>query len=113
MSSQAPTSNPASAPASSPSSPASPSAGPAGVDRLPDVEGLPDGAREVSPLFVMLLGIAIPVALVAVAASGGSTLVLILALIAMVVVGFVTMVFMVRITSDPEHPHDAFDDTEH
>jgi hypothetical protein len=96
---------------------AAPAAGPpedgAGIEGLPDVEGLPEGAREVSPLFLMLLGTSIPVALVALAASGGSTIVLILALLGMVAVGFATMIFMIRITTDPEHPHNASSDAEH
>ncbi len=118
MSTDAPTSPPPATPApdAGSGSPSGPGPGPAALPRgagtqgLPDVEGLPAGAREVSPLFLMLLGTAIPVALVAVAASGGSTAVLILALLGMVVVGFATMVFMVRITTDPEHPHNASGD---
>ncbi|HTR72045.1 MAG TPA: hypothetical protein VMG80_00480 [Solirubrobacteraceae bacterium] len=119
MSTDIPTSSPpatSSAPGAGSETPSGPGPGPAalpgdaGAQGLPDIEGLPEGAREVSPLFLMLLGTAIPVALVAVAASGGSTVVLILALLGMVVVGFATMVFMVRITTDPEHPHNASGD---
>ncbi len=69
---------------------------------------LPDGAREVSPLAVMLFATAIPVSLAALAAVRNSTAVLIFAVLAMVVVGGATLGFMVRITNDPDaEGHDA------
>lgn len=71
---------------------------------------LPAGAREVSPLVVMLFGISIPVALIAAAASGGSTAVLVLAVLAMFVVGGLTMGFMALITDDPHDQQDPSDD---
>jgi hypothetical protein len=71
---------------------------------------LPAGAREVSPLVVMLFGISIPVALIAVAASGGSTAVLVLAILAMFVVGGLTMGFMALLTDDGHDQHDSSDD---
>jgi hypothetical protein len=83
-----------------------------GAERLPDVEGLPAGAREVSPLFVMLLGTAVPVGLVALACTGGSTFVLVLAVLALIIVGAATMVFMTLIMTDPEHPHNTSSDSE-
>jgi hypothetical protein len=63
---------------------------------------LPDGAREVSPLAVMLFATAIPVSLAALAAVRNSVAVLIFAVLAMVVVGGATLGFMVRITNDPD-----------
>ncbi len=69
---------------------------------------LPDGAREVSPLAVMLFATAIPVSLAALAAVRNSIAVLIFAVVAMVVVGAATLGFMVRITDDPDaEGHDA------
>jgi hypothetical protein len=75
------------------------------------LDNLPDGAREVSPLVIMLGGISIPVALIAVAAAGGSVAVLVLAIVAMFAVGGLTMGFMALITGDsfsrddtPEEP---------
>jgi hypothetical protein len=71
-------------------------------------DNAPDGLREIAPLIVMICGIAIPVALVTLAASGGATIVLILAIIAMFAVGGATMAFMGFIMSDPdEHSEDA------
>jgi hypothetical protein len=71
---------------------------------------LPSGAREVSPLVVMLFGISVPVALVAAAASGGSTAVLVLAVLAMFLVGGLTMGFMALITEDEHDQHDTSED---
>jgi hypothetical protein len=71
---------------------------------------LPDGAREVSPLVVMLAGISVPVALIAAAASGGGTAVLVLAILAMFVVGGLTMGFMALLTDDPHDQQDASED---
>jgi len=71
-------------------------------------EKLPDGAREVSPLAIMLFATAIPVSLAALAAVRNSIAVLIFAVVAMVVVGAATLGFMIRITDDPEAgAHDA------
>jgi hypothetical protein len=72
------------------------------------LDKLPDGAREVSPLAVMLFATAIPVSLAALAAVRNSIAVLIFAVLAMVVVGGATLGFMVRITNDPDaEGHDA------
>jgi hypothetical protein len=69
---------------------------------------LPDGMREVSPLALILCATAIPVSLAALAAVSNSTVVLVFAVLAMVVVAAATLTFMVRITSDPEaEGHDA------
>lgn len=70
------------------------------------LDNLPDGLREILPLIVMVFGIAIPVGLVIAAAHGGATMVLVLAVIAMVVVGMATMWFMGAITSDPDEESD-------
>jgi hypothetical protein len=72
------------------------------------LDNAPDGLREIAPLIVMICGIAIPVALVILAATGGATIVLILAVIAMFAVGAATMAFMGWIMSDSdEHSEDA------
>jgi hypothetical protein len=73
---------------------------------------LPDGAREVAPLVAILLATAIPVALAAVAAIESSTAVLVVALLAMVLVGAATLGFIARITSDSdaEERHGASED---
>jgi ABC-type Na+ efflux pump permease subunit len=69
---------------------------------------LPDGAREVSPLAVMLFATAIPVSLAALAAVRNSTAALVFAVLAMVVVAGATLGFMVRITSDADaEAHDG------
>ncbi len=60
----------------------------------------PAGAAETSPLVIGILGISIPVSLLAVAAVGGSVIVLILAVLAMVVVGGCTLAFVLRLASD-------------
>lgn len=107
MSAETPTSAPAAAPAPPP-----PAGDPVGIERLPDVSRWPDGAREVSPLLLVMFGVALPVALVALACVGGSTAVLIVALLAMIVMGGVTMAFMTLITTDPEHKHNMAEDEE-
>jgi heme/copper-type cytochrome/quinol oxidase subunit 4 len=65
-------------------------------------EKLPDGAREVSPLVIIMFATAIPVALAAWAAIEDSTALLVVAVLAMVAVGTVTLTFMARITSDSD-----------
>jgi hypothetical protein len=59
------------------------------------------GTLETGPLVVGILGISIPVSLVAVACVTGSVIVLILAVLAMFAVGGVTLTFVMRLTSDP------------
>lgn len=66
------------------------------------LQKLPDGAREVSPLAIMLFATAIPVSLAALAAAKNSIAVLVFAVLAMVAVGAATLGFMVRITDDPD-----------
>ncbi len=60
----------------------------------------PSGTHETAPLVIGVVGISIPVALIAVAASGGSTAVLVLAVLAMLVVGALTLLFIMRLTTD-------------
>lgn len=60
----------------------------------------PSGTHETAPLVIGVIGIAIPVALVALAASGGSTAVLVLAVLAMLVVGGLALLFIMRLTTD-------------
>lgn len=61
---------------------------------------LPAGALETSPLVVGLFGISIPVSLVIAAAVGGSVVVLVFAVLAMLVVGAATLTFVIRLASD-------------
>jgi uncharacterized membrane protein (UPF0182 family) len=68
-------------------------------------ERLPEGTREVSPLVLVLLATALPVAFAAWAAIEDSTLLLVIAVLSMVAVGAGTLMFMARITSDPEAEH--------
>ena len=75
-------------------------------------DNLPDGLREILPLIVMVFGIAIPVALVIAAGHGGATIVLVLAVIAMVIVGGATMWFMDVITSEPSEQNQALGEHE-
>ncbi len=77
--------------------------------QLNDDRNLPAGLREVLPLLIGLVGILIPVALVATAASGESTAVLVLAILAMIVIGGATMTFMMILTTD--RPDSDEDDT--
>jgi hypothetical protein len=70
-------------------------------------DNAPDGLREIAPLIVMICGIAIPVTLVVLAATGGATIVLILAVIAMFAVGAATMAFMGFIMADPDEDAEA------
>jgi hypothetical protein len=65
-----------------------------------DDRNLPAGIREAAPLIIGVIGISIPVALVTVAASGESVAVLVLAIVAMLTVGAVALVFIMRLTAD-------------
>jgi uncharacterized membrane protein YczE len=67
-------------------------------------EHLPAGTSETVPLIVGVIGIAIPVALLALAAVEQSTFVLVLAVIAMFCVGAVTLGFVLRLATDPDRP---------
>ena len=66
--------------------------------------GSHSGMPETMPLMVGILGISIPVALLALAAAGGSVVVLVLAVLSMFVVGGATLAFIFRLATDgPEH----------
>jgi hypothetical protein len=71
------------------------------VNSTSDNRNAHSGAIETGPLIVGILGISIPVSLVAVACVTGSVIVLILAVLAMFAVGAATLMFMVRLTADP------------
>jgi hypothetical protein len=60
----------------------------------------PAGASETSPLLVGVLGISIPVALIAVACVSESVVVLVLAVLAMFAVGAATLTFVIHLASD-------------
>lgn len=78
------------------------------MPRLDNRRSLPGGSPEVVPLLVGLVGISIPVGLLAVAAVGGSVIVLVLAVLAMVAVAAATLTFMFVLTDDgPEELHDG------
>lgn len=73
-----------------------------------DDRNLPAGIRETAPLIIGVVGISIPVALVAVAATGESVAVLVLAIVAMLTVGAATLYFIMRLTTDtPDFDDDA------
>jgi hypothetical protein len=61
----------------------------------------PSGTHESAPLMIGIVGISIPVTLAAVAAMSGSTAVLVLAVIAMLIVGTLALLFMMRLMTDP------------
>jgi hypothetical protein len=64
----------------------------------------PSGTNESAPLMIGIVGISIPVTLAAVAAMSGSTIVLVLAVIAMLTVGSLALLFIMRLMTDaPEH----------
>jgi uncharacterized RDD family membrane protein YckC len=67
---------------------------------------LPTSEPEVLPLIVGVIGIAIPVGLIAWACVSGSVIVLILAVLSMFVVGGGTLMFILMLTDDgPEEHH--------
>jgi hypothetical protein len=66
-----------------------------------DEHSVSGGALETGPLIVGVMGISIPVALIAVACITGSVIVLILAVLAMLCVGATVLAFMFRLTTDP------------
>jgi hypothetical protein len=65
---------------------------------------LPAGFAEVSPLLIGLVGISIPVALLAWAAVEKSTVVLIFAVLAMFAVGAATLSFVIVLAGEGEQP---------
>ncbi len=66
-----------------------------------DDHGASGGALEAGPLIVGVIGISIPVALIALACTSGSVVVLVLAVLAMLCVGGTVLAFMFRLTTDP------------
>jgi hypothetical protein len=69
---------------------------------------LPSGMLETSPLIVGMVAISIPVSLLALAAVGGSVVVLVLAVLSMLGVGAATLAFVFRLAADvPEQPAGA------
>jgi hypothetical protein len=68
---------------------------------------LPAGTLETTPLIVGILGISIPVSLLALAATGGSVVVLVLAVLAMFAVGACTLTFVLRLAGEGHEPHDG------
>jgi hypothetical protein len=70
------------------------------VRNVSDKRSFPAGAAETSPLLVGLLGISIPVSLVAVACVTGSVVVLVLAVLAMLAVGAATLTFVMLLTGE-------------
>jgi hypothetical protein len=76
------------------------------VPRLNSQSNLPTSEPEVLPLIVGVIGIAIPVGLIAWACVSGSVIVLILAVLSMFVVGAGTLTFILMLTDDgPEEQH--------
>jgi hypothetical protein len=63
--------------------------------------GVPAGSHETSPLIVGIIGISIPISLLALAAVTGSAVVLVFAVIAMLCVGGGTLAFVLRLATDP------------
>jgi hypothetical protein len=61
---------------------------------------IPSGAMETSPLFVGVVGISIPVSLLAVAAVSESVVVLVFAVLAMFGVGAATLTFVMLLAGD-------------
>ncbi len=72
---------------------------------------LPAGFAETSPLLIGLIGISIPVALLAWAAVTKSTIVLILAVIGMFAVGAATLTFVIMLAGEGEE-HETSEDSE-
>jgi predicted branched-subunit amino acid permease len=70
----------------------------------------PAGFAEVSPLLVGLVGISIPVGLLAWAAVTKSTIVLILAVLAMFAVGAATLTFVIMLAGEGEEHETSEDD---
>jgi predicted branched-subunit amino acid permease len=71
----------------------------------------PAGFAEVSPLLVGLVGISIPVGLLAWAAVTKSTIVLIFAVLAMFAVGAATLTFVIMLAGEGEE-HETSEDHE-
>jgi hypothetical protein len=65
------------------------------------------GSRETSPLVIGIIGISIPVSLLALAAVSGSVVVLVLAVLAMFGVGAATLAFVIHLATDPPELDEA------
>jgi len=70
------------------------------VPRIRDNRNLPAGMQETLPLIVGVLAISIPVSLLVLAAVGGSVVVLVLAVLAMLGVGAATLTFVMLLAGD-------------
>jgi hypothetical protein len=70
------------------------------LPRLDSQRSLPGSSPEIVPLAVGLVGISIPVGLLILAAVGGSVIVLVLAVMAMVAVAAGTLTFMFVLMDD-------------
>ena len=70
----------------------------------------PAGFAEVSPLLIGLVGISIPVGLLAWAAVTKSTIVLIFAVLAMFAVGAATLTFVITLAGEGEEHETSEDD---
>ena len=77
------------------------------MPRLSTSRSLPSSSPEVIPLVVGLVGISIPVGLLALAAVGGSTVVLVLAVLAMLAVATATLTCMFVLMDDGSAELDA------
>jgi hypothetical protein len=77
------------------------------VPDKPSKRRIAAGAAETSPLLVGMLGISIPVALLATAAVTGSVIVLVLAVLAMLAVGGATLAFVLLLASDEPEGSEA------
>ncbi len=71
------------------------------MTRIDDDRNLSVGVLETSPLMVGIIGISIPVALLALAAATGSVVVLVFAVLSMLAVGAATLAFVIRLAADP------------
>ena len=70
------------------------------MTRLTKRRSLPSESPEIVPLLVGLVGISIPVGLLALAAVGGGVIVLVLAVLAMIAIAGATLTFMFVLTDD-------------
>jgi hypothetical protein len=70
------------------------------LSRIASSRTLPSSSPEIVPLIVGLVGISIPVGLLALAAVEGSVVVLVFAVLAMLAVAGATLTFMFALTED-------------
>jgi len=73
---------------------------------------LPAGFAEVSPLLIGLVGISIPVSLLAWAAVEKSTVVLVFAVLAMFAVGAATLTFVIVLAGEGEDHEGSHEETD-